>query len=133
MKRVKEIGYTIIIVTAMVASLFCVNQLATARATPAGCQDDLWWTIDATRRLLCDGPMFADGTWNRLRIRYTPAHYVPFTCSYSRYYSSCSGGYHVEYSEAEHIIYPINPNGENKVLPDEPGYLGDSTAGVTLR
>ena len=131
MKKLKEIGFTLVIVASMVGSLFCINQIATARATPAGCQDDFWFVLlQSTRRLICDGPMQPDGSWNRMRVRYTPRHYVPITTNCYRYSCTSYGGYWVDYSEAENIIYPVNPNAENKPLPDEPGYLGDATASL---
>ena len=128
MRKLKEIGYTLLIVTSMVASLFCINQMATANATPIpyGCQDDLWWTLQATRRLICDGTLQTNGSWMRLRVMYTPAHQVPVTC-YGRYYVTCSGGYFVDYNEAANETYIVTP--ETK-LPDEPGYLGDATANL---
>jgi len=127
MKRLKEIGFSVLIVASMVASLFCINQIATARALPPGCQDDLWWTLQATRRLICDGKLFEDGHWNRLRVFYTPAHHVPLTTNcYGYSYISCTttGGYDVAYHEASNEIYIVTPD---TVLPDEPGYLGDAT------
>lgn len=95
----------------------------------SGCQDDLWWTLDATRRTICDGIVMPDGTYTRVRIRYTPRHYVPFTCStygsYSYASTSCSGGYTVDYNEAERTSYmvSINPEADNRHLPDEPEHL----------
>ena len=103
---------------------------ARAEAIPNGCKDDLWWTLNSTRRLICDGPMFEDGSWNRLRVFYTPAHNVPLTTNcYGTYSISCTttGGYFVPYSESSNEIYPVTPATK---LPDEPGYLGDATLSV---
>lgn len=100
--------------------------IARAGATPSNCQDDLWWTLQATRRLLCDGPISEDGSWMRRRQMYTPEHYVPFTC----YRYSCSGGYHVDLNIASDEIYPVRPE---TVLPDEPGHIVGNPNVITLR
>ena len=95
----------------------------------SGCQDDLWWTLDAKRRLICDGVVMPDGTYTRVRVRYSPSYYVPYSCSSYGSYSyrtySCSGDYTVPYSEAERRSYTvsINPEAENRHLPDEPEHL----------
>ena len=132
-KAVKEIAVAAVIGASIPASLFCVNQLvapaeAHADIPISGCQDDLWWTIDATRRTICDGIVMPDGTFTRVRIRYTPAHYVPLrTSCYGYSYISCSttGGYSVPYSEAENTSYIVstNPEADNRHLPDEPEHL----------
>ncbi|WP_449560740.1 CDGP domain-containing protein [Mycolicibacterium mageritense] len=62
-----------------------------AGAAP-GCESVPWGFLGSQVRTLCDGPMMADGSWMRARVIWVPAHQVPFTCSYSRYSSSCSGG-----------------------------------------
>ena len=106
-------------------------QAPSAAAGPVpGCQDDFWWTLQATRRLICDGTLRADGGWLRLRVFYTPAHRVPQTTHcYGRYSVTCTttGGYDVAYSESANEVYPVMPD---TVLPDEPGYLGDATANL---
>lgn len=89
------------------------------------CQVDLWGFLFSQRRTICDGPVFADGSWNRLRIVWIPAHQVPLSCStYGGSYSShttCSGGYFQPYTELDNEIYPVTPE---TVLQDEPGHLG---------
>jgi hypothetical protein len=93
--------------------------ISIAKADP-GCQDDLWITLQGTRRAICDGPMQSDGSWQRARVFYTPEHYVPQTTNcYGYHYISCntSGGYFVPYHEASREVYVVTP--ETK-LPDEP-------------
>ena len=90
----------------------------------SGCQDDLWWTLGSTRRVICDGERRPDGSWLRAREFHTPAHWVPLTtrCSGGTYYSSCttSGGYfqpRTSKGVETYIVFDTN------VLPDEPPYL----------
>lgn len=94
-----------------------------AHADPANCETIAWpdllhW---AQKRTVCDGPQRADGSWDRHRILWTPAHQVPFTCSYGRYYSSCSGGYFVGDTIAADDTYPCWPD---NIPANEPGHLG---------
>lgn len=92
-----------------------------AEAQPAGaaCQTDLWGFLGTQRRTLCDGPVRGDGSWERLRVIWTPAYTTPINC-YGRYYFNCWGGdfvgEHVNSSER----YPVTPS---TVLPDEPQHL----------
>jgi hypothetical protein len=92
---------------------------AHADAAGAGCQTVLWGFLGSERRTLCDGPIRPDGSWTRERAVWTPAHYVPVTCS-GYYYISCSGGYAVSQSIDSDETYPVTPD---TVLPDEPGHL----------
>lgn len=118
------------LVLALLAALgaLCIG-IKEARAFPTDypgihCVDDLWWTLQATRRVLCDGPMQPDGSWTRAREFYTPAHNVPLTCSTygGSYYSStsCSGGYWVPRQSEGIETYPVNPVIK---LADEPGHI----------
>lgn len=91
-----------------------------ASAKP-GCDSVPWGFFASQVRTLCDGPMRPDGSWSRARVIWVPAHQVPFTCSYGRYSSSCTGGYFVDDSVVSAEEYPVTPE---TVLPDEPGYLG---------
>lgn len=126
MKKLKEIGFTLLIVASMVGSLFCINQLATANASP-GCDQVLWGFLGSQRRTICDGPLRPDGSWQRARVVWTPAHQVPFSCYYSRYSSTCSGGYFVPETKNSEEVYVVFPD---NVLQDEPGYLGNALASV---
>lgn len=76
-------------VTGSVASLIggAVVAAGVAGATPPNCQDDLWVTFQAARRLICDEAPLPDGSWWRERAFYTAEHTVPAR-------SSCSGGYY---------------------------------------
>ena len=100
-----------------------------ALAPPAGADpgigcETLRWGIFGQLRTICDGPQNSDGSWMRLRIFWTPAHYVPFRCYSSTYSSSCSGGYHVDdtlQGQEKYLVFPHN------VLHDEPGWLPPGT------
>lgn len=98
---------------------------APAQALPvSGCQDDLWITLQATRRSLCDSVLQPDGSWWRAREFYTPAHQVPLTttCSGGVYSSFCTttGGYWQDRSSQGVELYLVFPD---TVLPDEPPHL----------
>jgi hypothetical protein len=92
-----------------------------ANAVPGvGCETIHWGFLGMQRRTICDGPRNPDGSWNRLRIIWTPAHYVPVSCT--RY--SCWGGYPVDESLQAKENYPVT---DGTVLPDEPGWLPPGT------
>lgn len=91
----------------------------------SGCEDTVWFMpFQSTRRAICDGVKRPDGSWLRVRVHYTPAHYVPrrFSCTSSRYSSSCTetGGYTVAYREASSETYVVF---DDNVLPTEPAHL----------
>lgn len=114
-------------VTALLAAGASVAAMLLAspesNADPAGCQTDLWGFLGSQRRTVCDGPKRANGEWTRGRVVWTPAHQVPFRCTYGTYYSSCSGGYFVPESYQEQDRYPVT---DDTVVPGEPGWLGNS-------
>lgn len=94
---------------------------ARAKAEPvSGCESAPWGFLGSQVRGICDGMIQADGGWNRARVIMVPAHQVPFRCTYSRYSSSCSGGYFVDDRIISTEVYPVYPE---TVLPDEPGHL----------
>jgi hypothetical protein len=105
---------------AVAAAASTVLLAPVAGAAPAGCESVPWGFLGSQTRTLCDGPMLGDGSWMRARVVWVPAHQVPFTCSYGRYSSSCSGGYFVDDRIVSQERYPVRPE---TVLPDEPGYL----------
>lgn len=97
--------------------------IAEASATPANCEVLKWGFLGSQRRVICDGPLQADGSWMRRRIVFTPAHTTPG-------YSYCSGG---SYSYCTYYppqwvddqiwgddYYLVTPE---TVLRDEPGHL----------
>lgn len=104
----------------IVFGLAGISELAEAKALPANCQQVLWGFLGSQTRSICDGPIRADGSWMRSRVVFTPAHYVPITCSgYS--YISCYGGYYQNYVETDNELYRVDPS---NVLGDEPPHLG---------
>lgn len=102
-----------------------------ANADPGiGCERINWGLhiLTPQKRTICDGPRRPDGSWERFRQLWTPAHYVPRRWSCSGYgYVSCTeyGGYHVAdqiWEEQTYVVFDHN------VLPDEPGWLPPGTA-----
>lgn len=107
---------------ALAAGIFGVTAaFATAPAKadplPGNCVQQYWlYGLRGTTRTICDGPMAADGSWQRAREFYGPAFWSPGYCSY--YY--CSLGYPVAAFDKVDV-YRVTPD---TVLPDEPGYVG---------
>jgi hypothetical protein len=99
--------------------------IAPAHAQP-GCQVSPWGFLGLTKkRIICDGPIQADGSWWRRRVIGVPAHYVnpSSSCSTGSYYSHCTyydGGWADDQWDDDET-YPVRPE---TVLPDEPGHLG---------
>lgn len=113
--------------TAAAVTVAATMMCAPSASAAPGCESVPWGFLGSQLRTLCDGPMLADGSWMRARVVWVPAHQVPFRCTYSRYSSSCSGGYFVDDSVISAEEYPVRPE---TVLPDEPGYLGPAGAPV---
>lgn len=87
------------------------------------------------RRTICDGPRRADGSWNRVRVLYTPAHTTNASSScYGTYSVSCTFYPSESYDTAiiERQTYPVSdaPGAVNLPLPDEPGWLPPGTDNV---
>lgn len=110
-------AFTVLLAYALGASC------APAHADPIGpnCDTVLWGFLGSQRRTVCDTPKNAAGEWTRTRTIWTPAHYVPFRCTYSSYSSTCWGGYQVDMAINDQDRYPVT---DATVLPDEPGCLG---------
>lgn len=108
----RRVGASILIA----ASLGFALPAAPVNALPPNCVQQPWMIVlRMTTRTICDGPLYADGSWLRRRLFYAPQSWVPITCS--RY--SCTGGYWLnEYTDFEE--YPVHPD---TVLPDEPGWI----------
>lgn len=89
------------------------------------CDTVLWGFLGGQRRTLCDGPLRGDGTWERKRSIWVPAHTTPIrtSCSGGRYSSYCTtyGGDFVPFTIVDQQTYVVTPD---TVLPDEPGHLG---------
>ena len=120
-QRLKRIVYPAALVCALAAAVQMSTPEPLAHADSGlGCLTEKWGFLGSSRRTLCDTPRAADGSWTRLRVVWTPAHYVPFTCSGGLYYSSCSGGYAVDETLQAKETYPVT---DSSVLPDEPGWL----------
>ncbi|MCV7174784.1 hypothetical protein H7H98_03245 [Mycolicibacterium sphagni] len=98
--------------------------LAQASPPGMGCETMRWGFLGSQDRTICDGPRYADGHWDRTRLIYVPAHYVPYSCYFGTYTSSCGGGYDVDLQIVGREKYPVN---DGDVLPDEPGWLPPGT------
>lgn len=94
-------------------------------AAPPGCEQIAWGFLGSQQRLICDGPIRPDGSWERSRVIGVPAHYrnARSSCSSGTYYSDCTfypAGWveQVTVEDTSYIVFPWN------VLPNEPGHLG---------
>lgn len=84
-----------------------------------GCQKSLFlYGLRMTTRTICDGPIFPDGSWKRLRNFYSPQYWKSGYCG--TYY--CSPGYWVAEFDRTDGPYPVTPD---TVLPDEPGHIDE--------
>ena len=94
-------------------------------AAPPGCEQIAWGFLGSQQRLICDGPIRADGSWERSRVIGVPEHYrnASTECYGGSYSSSCTfypAGWvdQVTVEDTSYIVFPFN------VLPNEPGHLG---------
>lgn len=92
---------------------------------PANCEQIPWGFFGSQRRMICDGPIRPDGSWERERVIGVPAHYrnASSECSSGSYSSRCTfypAGW-VEQVTVEDSVYVVFPS---NVLPNEPGHLG---------
>lgn len=103
---------------------------ANADYTP-GCERIGWGFFMSGYRTICDGPKRPDGSWDRTRREWTPAHYYTPYCS--RYAWVCPSPYFVGESTQRLETYPVSdaPGAENAPLPNEPGWL--PTGSVVIR
>lgn len=94
---------------------------ARSDAAPSGvsCRTDAWGFMATQRRTLCDGPVQADGSWQRMRVVWTPAHTTPTYC-YGSLWIYCTGGDFVGERVNSREQYPVTPA---TVLADEPQHL----------
>lgn len=96
-----------------------------SHAAPPGCEQIPWGFLGSQQRLICDGPIRPDGSWERERVIAVPAHYQNATshCYSSGYSSDCSfspAGWvnQVTIEDTSYVVFPDN------VLGNEPGHLG---------
>lgn len=85
-----------------------------------GCERVGWGFLMSGYRTICDGPKRRDGSWDRERREWTPAHWVSGFCGY--YY--CSAGHPVGESTQRWETYPVT---DATVLDGEPGWLSPGT------
>ena len=106
--------------TTLVASSLTAGALLlapTASADP-GCQTVPWGFLGSQKRTICDGPMRADGSWDRTRTIWWPSYWVNGYC-YGYRFISCTPGYWTA-PGGNQETYPVTAD---TVLPDEPGHL----------
>ncbi|QBI97122.1 hypothetical protein SEA_CHILL_58 [Mycobacterium phage Chill] len=89
-----------------------------------GCERVRWGFLFSGYRTICDGPRRPDGSWDRTRREWTPAHMAGGYCSGSRYFVSCTPSYWVNESTQRLETYPVT---DATVLPGEPGWLPPGT------
>lgn len=115
-----------ILVTAAAAIIggtgLAITSAPEAQAYEPGCETVAWPNLLnwAQKRTVCDGPRRPDGSWLRARELWTPAGYVPLTCS--RY--SCTGGYYRQQSTQAYEEYVVF---DHNIPPNEPGWLPPGT------
>lgn len=88
-----------------------------------GCERVGWGFFMSGYRDICDGPKRPDGSWDRTRREWTPAHWYTPYCNYRSWY--CNPAYYVEESTQRLETYPVSdaPGAINQPLPNEPGWL----------
>lgn len=88
-----------------------------------GCERIGWGFFMSGYRTICDGPKRPDGSWDRTRREWTPAHWYTPYCS-SRAWI-CPSPYFVGESTQRFETYPVSdaPGAENAPLQGEPGWL----------
>jgi hypothetical protein len=116
-----------LITLATVVGVCAAESCAKADPGAPDCETIPWGFLGSQARTICDGPVLNDGSWQRARVIWVPAHQVPLICTHSSYSSYCSGGYFVDAKVVDTDRYPVNPN---TVLPDEPGHLPIGAATV---
>lgn len=137
MKQILKYVAGMALVVAMVVALGQIG-IARSQATPAqdgtGCETVGWglnffgnWT---QRRTICDGPRRADGSWDRARVVWTPAGYVPRSTYCGSFSCTSSGGYYRDESVQEATKYVVF---DSNVLPNEPGWLPLGTNNIMVR
>ena len=114
---------TTLAIAGVIATASLLTAAPAAHAEP-GCVSQAWlygglfgrWT----QRVICDGPVRADGSWNRGREFYSPSYYLPYRCSWNSYGGSCGGGYWVGEFQVGPDFYTVT---DATVLGDEPGHI----------
>ncbi|MCX8563918.1 hypothetical protein OS122_23760 [Mycolicibacterium mucogenicum] len=118
-----RLASTAILIAAMTA-ITTVNPTFARADVPANCEVRPWGFFMSRTRIICDGPIRADGSWSRERFIGIPRHYAnpSSSCSGGQYYSNCTfypGGWVNTQTDSQET-YDVRPD---NVLPDEPGHL----------
>lgn len=117
---------TLLVVGAILAAMMLADPPSAKADNGVDCTTQAWpellnW---GQVRSICDSDLAPDGSWERARAFYTPAHYVPrrLSCYGSRYSSSCTeyGGYPVDTQVKSKEVYHVTVD---TILPDEPGHI----------
>lgn len=119
MKRVAA-GLAVVVLAGLTAPV--------AAATPDNCVEQFWrYGLRSATRIICDGPITADGSWTRGRAFTAPGYVADG-------YSVCYSEVFCTYTPAREVAaldvrdyYRVTPS---TVLPDEPGHVGGSPAVV---
>lgn len=93
-----------------------------------GCERIDWGFANSGYRTICDGPKAPDGSWERERREWTPAHWYTPYCSYRALW--CSGPIYVEESTQSWTTYRVTddtvPQGGFLLAP-EPAWMPPGT------
>lgn len=126
----------LVIASGLVAGAMALIPSPNADATPydMGCENSghaglLNWI---QRREICDGPRQADGSWQRQRVIFTPAHTVPASSSCGDFGCTFSSEESYGLTVQEKTVYQVSDRAgaENQPLPDEPGWLPPGTDNI---
>lgn len=93
---------------------------------PIGCQTDPWGFLGSEYRVICDGPIFPDGSWNRIRVIGWDTRYVPGSC-FGSSFVSCTGGYTRQAGTSDKEMYKVTPETR---LQDEPDHIPPANTDV---
>jgi hypothetical protein len=121
-----RLSLTLLSIAALITLATGLAAHSSANPVPVNCNSAPWGFLGSKTRLICDGPIRADGSWMRTRVIGIPAHYAypSSSCSGGEYYSNCTyypGGY-VPEQDSDNETYPVR---QETVLPDEPGHMPD--------
>lgn len=124
------IMYATVAVIAFTGGIVCGTTAPAAHADAGypNCQTDVVHRgllgLQAQQRTICDSPVRPDGSWQRARVFWIPAHHVSAqsNCYSGSYSSHCTftDAYDVDDTVVDQNSYVVFPD---NVLPDEPGHL----------
>jgi hypothetical protein len=113
----------------LIAAASFAAPTANAEEYDIGCDFIRWGFLGGQVRMICDGPRRPDGSWQRGRMIFVPAHVNPArsTCSSGSYSSTCTyrEKEYVDQREIEKVFYDVT---DDTVPPGEPGWLPEGAS-----